>query len=502
MKKRMTMQFKSQKGNEYLYDDATGLILPWDVEDEVILRQLLAGAKIEEILSDQNILRSDKFENKVYYLSYLLNYAGAFREECDISVKYPEEDIVDFVGRNLARQLILSVTDDCNLRCKYCIYSDAYHLTKDKSCKYMTEETAKQAIDYFFKLIAPQLKRNPRKKIGITFYGGEPLMNIKTIRYAVKYINRFYKNNVYYMLTTNGLLLNDANIKFLAENDIGLAISIDGPQKEHDRLRIRSDGSGSFVQIARNIKKLSETYPYYFRTRVNAVCVFDPKTDIEMVEQFYEELEKTYSIPRAIFVNKVSDNETNYYEQFSDIDNQKHNDRINSLIKKFHERKVADEDVSSYLSVIAGGGPMSVIVRRRVDERQEYCVKGSGACIPGQKLCVNSSGVFDICERVNGHNPIGNVEKGIDGNAVLKILKEYNDIALGDCSSCPVKKLCGFCYLNFETENGFKRNKQGCAFHREVIKSNLSRYVSIYEDNPDCKYLLNTDTVELDSSEM
>ena len=75
MKKRMTMQFKSQKGNEYWYDDATGLILPWDVEDEVILRQLLAGAKIEEILSDQNILRSDKFENKVYYLSYLLNYA-------------------------------------------------------------------------------------------------------------------------------------------------------------------------------------------------------------------------------------------------------------------------------------------------------------------------------------------------------------------------------------------------------------------------------------------
>ena len=85
------------------------------------------------------------------------------------------------------------------------------------------------------------------------------------------------------------------------------------------------------------------------------------KTDIEMVEQFYEELEKTYSIPRAIFVNKVSDNETNYYEQFSDIDNQKHNDRINSLIKKFHERKVADEVASlsagaedSALSLAAG----------------------------------------------------------------------------------------------------------------------------------------------------
>ena len=42
---------------------------------------------------------------------------------------------------------------------------------------------------------------------------------------------------------------------------------------------------------------------------------------------------------------------------------------------------------------------------------------------PGQKICVNSSGIFDICERVNGHNSIGNVEQGIDGKAVLKIMK-------------------------------------------------------------------------------
>lgn len=403
----MTLTFKSKKGNEYLYDDSTGLILPWSKEDEKILKQLLEGNKTEDILKD-----GDVHESKVHYLSYLLDQTGAFLEECDIRVKYPgEEEIVDFIGSNLARQLILSVTDDCNLRCKYCIYSDAYHLTKDKSCKYMTEETAKRAIDYFFELISPQLRRNPRKKIGITFYGGEPLMNMKTIKYAVRYINQFYKENVYYMLTTNGLLLNDANIKFLAENEIGLAISIDGPQKEHDRLRVKIDGSGSFEQIANNIKKLSEAYPYYFRTRVNAVCVFDPKTDIEKVEEFYEELEKTYNIPRAIFVNKVSDNETNYYDQFSDTDNQKYDDRIKNLMRKFHEKKVADKEISSYLSAIAGGGPMSVIVRRRIDEIQGHCIKSSGACIPGQKICVNSSGIFDICERVNGHNSIGNVEQ-------------------------------------------------------------------------------------------
>ena len=204
--------------------------------------------------------------------------------------------------------------------------------------------------------------------------------------------------------------------------------------------------------------------------------------------------------PRAIFVNKVSDNETNYYDQFSDTDNQKYDDRIKNLMRKFHEKKVADKEISSYLSAIAGGGPMSVIVRRRIDEIQGHCIKSSGACIPGQKICVNSSGIFDICERVNGHNSIGNVEQGIDGKAVLKIMKEYNEVALEDCSNCPIKKLCGYCYLNFETENGFKKNKAGCAFHRNVVKTNLSRYVSIYEENPNCRYFLDTDTAELENN--
>jgi len=143
---------------------------------------------------------------------------------------------------------------------------------------------------------------------------------------------------------------------------------------------------------------------------------------------------------------------------------------------------------------------MSVIVRRRIDEIQGHCIKSSGACIPGQKICVNSSGIFDICERVNGHNSIGNVEQGIDGKAVLKIMKEYNEVALEDCSNCPIKKLCGYCYLNFETENGFKKNKAGCAFHRNVVKTNLSRYVSIYEENPNCRYFLDTDTAELENN--
>ncbi len=70
------------------------------------------------------------------------------------------------------KTMILQVTQRCNLRCEYCIYSGDYknrsHTNKD-----MPWESARQAIDYF---IAHSRDTNP---IMLAFYGGEPLLNMK-----------------------------------------------------------------------------------------------------------------------------------------------------------------------------------------------------------------------------------------------------------------------------------------------------------------------------------
>lgn len=68
MKKRMTLTFKSKKGNEYLYDDSTGLILPWSKEDEKILKQLLEGNKTEDILKDGDVHESKVHMMIVFFL--------------------------------------------------------------------------------------------------------------------------------------------------------------------------------------------------------------------------------------------------------------------------------------------------------------------------------------------------------------------------------------------------------------------------------------------------
>lgn len=49
----------------------------------------------------------------------------------------------------MSSHLILITTEDCNLRCKYCVYSDFYKDKKTYSSKTMTIETAIKAVNLF-----------------------------------------------------------------------------------------------------------------------------------------------------------------------------------------------------------------------------------------------------------------------------------------------------------------------------------------------------------------
>lgn len=62
-----------------------------------------------------------------------------------------------------AQNLTFIVTEDCNLRCKYC------YVTHKSSNARMTFETAKKFIDYIFKI-----KRNEQHAVILDFIGGEP----------------------------------------------------------------------------------------------------------------------------------------------------------------------------------------------------------------------------------------------------------------------------------------------------------------------------------------
>ena len=55
-------------------------------------------------------------------------------------------------------------------------------------------------------------------------------------------------------ITSNGTLLTEPILDFLAQEEVDLCVSIDGPAAVHDRNRVYRDGTGTFADVVRNLR--------------------------------------------------------------------------------------------------------------------------------------------------------------------------------------------------------------------------------------------------------
>jgi len=158
-------------------------------------------------------------------------------------------------GRYNTDQLSLTIspTADCNFRCTYCYEKDAI------KPEYMTTDVE----DAIIKLVegrAPNISN-----LAVVWYGGEPLMNIKSLeRLSRKFIEICEKNNVLYMasMITNGSLLTRKNAALLKELRVTyMQITVDGTEDIHNKRRPFTDGSGSFNTIIDNMAESKDLLP-------------------------------------------------------------------------------------------------------------------------------------------------------------------------------------------------------------------------------------------------
>ncbi len=84
-------------------------------------------------------------------------------------------------------------------------------------------------------------------------------MNFKVLKTTVAYARKRAAElgkTIDFRLTTNATLLKPEIIEFLADNDFGVTISIDGPQELQDKFRVFHNGVGSYDIVAPKIKAL------------------------------------------------------------------------------------------------------------------------------------------------------------------------------------------------------------------------------------------------------
>jgi len=468
------MEFESLSGNPYYYDNEIGIAFP----SHPLMKKLISATprQMEEIAATEK-----NKEDLLFYSRFLekLNRVRPKQDTVKPGRSLKAEDIRPLVLRQGLQQIILGVTENCNLRCRYCIYSEAYSLSRNRTKKKMDFTTARKAMDYYAALFREGLEYNPTRVPAVTFYGGEPLMNFGLIKQCVEYLETTYPDlHFLFSFTTNGTLLTEEKDDFLLEHGFFVNFSIDGPEEEHNRKRVYPKNKGSFADVMKNVHRFMEKKS----DQCGAMCVYDYKSDPFELDAFFS----LPDVPRLQNITVPSDwNGSTYFDQFSSEDIAAFRKKMTGAYRYYLEHDPYDEDAHAFFYRIFAESASRILYSPSVlNSREGMVFPYSGACIPGKKIFVDSTGNFHLCERVNEYFPIGNVRTGLDFSGIATLINKYNE-HLASCGSCSVNRACLKCYTRFALDGSFEDTSTVCKSDENLKKTELSRVFSIGEAFPD-----------------
>lgn len=146
------------------------------------------------------------------------------------------------------RRLQLLLSQMCNLECVYCY--EAQNGSNDKK-RLMSFEMARQAVDYLVH------RSSRRRDLQITFFGGEPLLNIKVMKKVVDYCKDVEQNTdkkFTFELITNSTLLTKDVVHYLIKNKFLLMISLDGYKEMNNFNRPAVNGEDLYEGMLENAR--------------------------------------------------------------------------------------------------------------------------------------------------------------------------------------------------------------------------------------------------------
>jgi uncharacterized protein len=400
---------------------------------------------------------------------------GEFQSLYPSSTEVNEQKLIESLRTDLSdeeiethisncRNLVLNITEDCNFRCKYCAYSGIYDNIRIHSPKKMDLITAKNAVDMFFRNLDNKNRRLKINSISIGFYGGEALLEFSLIKDIIEYArDRLAEkklDNVFelqFHLSTNGYLLNNKEVlDFLIGNNIGIDISIDGPEEEHNKFRVTKDREKTWESIWENLDYIYNKFPDYYSKKVNFLVTLHPQHVFENIDRFFLENPERFDIKKLI-INNLS--QIFLKEPYK---------------KKWFSRKLFQ---TSRLKTIKSSVRLdSKFSLNRITSGSTF----TAMCFPGEvKFFVSSDGNIHICERIKMDLPIGNVYDGLDYTVIKKIQRLWNEeIIRNRCWECPAVSFCHFCLAHCEDKD---RIRLECNFEKSY-RDVLSNYLA-YKEN-------------------
>ena len=143
---------------------------------------------------------------------------------------------------------------------------------------------------HLLKFIFDHKPKKKNDKLAISFYGGEPLLNMTFIEQIVelsKELNLAKQFDLEYTMTTNTTLLHKY-MDFLVANNFRLLISLDGNEKCHSYRTFKKDNENSFQKVIENLDRLQKDYPDYFLKNISFNAVLHDRNTIKEIYEYQE----------------------------------------------------------------------------------------------------------------------------------------------------------------------------------------------------------------------
>ncbi len=381
--------------------------------------------------------------------------------------------------------LILDVTEDCNFRCKYCSFSGSYAFSRNHNRKFMTWETAREAIDFFMARNHAILGSTDRG-LSMGFYGGEPLLRKELILKSLDYLESSYPekfSKFKFLMTTNGSLLDENTIKELIKYNFFITVSLDGPPDIHNRYRVFESGNDTHDTIRKNLKLLESISPAFFKENINFSVTMAP--EFKFVETI-DYLKKEFPYHQGKFnFSMVDPFDTTFFDHF-DADEQERtfNTQRAQLKADFIEDRV--KGTNTHCLACYFKDDLSSIHERYLFQLPDIAYP-NGICPPGlQRVFVDADGNLHICEKGNHHFPIGNIKTGFDVDKIFLYIDEYIKTT-DSCENCWAIRFCKDCYLTAIRNEQFSRSKKkiNCKLRKKSTLDRMKMYIEVSSRKPD-----------------
>jgi len=468
-------KFQSYNKEHYIYDVNTNQIIHVDQIVFDIIDDFLLLSNGDILSKWKNRYKRQIIETALRSIN-LFHKKGIFSTNRPMRMLRPNYDEFFHYYKSEIGAVILNITEQCNLRCKYCSFSGTYSYERKHSSTSMSDEIIKKFLSFYLS------KLHKSKERHFAFYGGEPLLAFKKIQNIIQILSCSKKSKFSFSVDTNGTMLKKKeDIDFLIKNDCRLQISLDGPKEIHDSYRVDIKANPTFDKIIRNLYLIQKMDKKYYINKLCFIITIAPKSDLLAINEFFSKNELLTE--HALIANFIHPFDTVFFDIYGKYTTEQMQ-QLQNLNRNYIFARANNKEPTRFEKSIFEKSLIKI--HRRTFGKPDAFISPNGICQPGLKrLFINLEGKFHPCERVGQAFNIGDVDNGFNLAKIKTMIEDYINLSEENCVKCWAVRLCGICYGGARKGSGFdsQRKKEHCTIILNNLHNSLITYATIMETN-------------------